>query len=134
MLHSVFNSKLPFLNVCSYFPFSQFFFSEKLEFCICFLCFSPEKEKETFSVINDALCIVAYRRYQASQWLEDMAGPLDLSPNPSEQEFVSCLRSGHVLCTAINKIQPGAVPKVYKCFGSSFHSFLMSDAELEFVS
>ncbi|XP_039128906.1 kinesin-like protein KIN-14A [Dioscorea cayenensis subsp. rotundata] len=54
----------------------------------------------------------AYRRYQASQWLEDMAGPLDLSPNPSEQEFVSCLRSGHVLCTAINKIQPGAVPKV----------------------
>ncbi|KAM0954164.1 putative minus-end-directed kinesin ATPase [Dioscorea sansibarensis] len=54
----------------------------------------------------------AHRRYQASQWLEDMAGPLDLSPNPSEQEFVACLRSGHVLCTAINKIQPGAVPKV----------------------
>lgn len=107
---------------------------KSLSFVYVSCVFHQKKEKETFSVINDALCIVAYRRYQASQWLEDMAGPLDLSPNPSEQEFVSCLRSGHVLCTAINKIQPGAVPKVYKCFGSFFHSFLMSDAELEFVS
>ncbi|KAL0923079.1 hypothetical protein M5K25_007124 [Dendrobium thyrsiflorum] len=42
-----------------------------------------------------------------------MVGPLGLpSQQPSEQEFVSCLKNGLVLCNAINKIQPGAVPKV----------------------
>ncbi|KAG1331811.1 kinesin-like protein KIN-14A [Cocos nucifera] len=41
-----------------------------------------------------------------------MAGPLGLPPQPSEQEFVSCLRNGLILCNTINKIQPGAVPKV----------------------
>ncbi|KAK8956581.1 Kinesin-4 [Platanthera zijinensis] len=41
-----------------------------------------------------------------------MAGPLGLPAQPTEQEFVSCLKSGLVLCNAINKIQSGAVPKV----------------------
>ncbi|XP_028552318.1 kinesin-like protein KIN-14A [Dendrobium catenatum] len=55
----------------------------------------------------------AYRRFQAATWLEKMVGPLGLpSQQPSEQEFVSCLKNGLVLCNAINKIQPGAVPKV----------------------
>jgi len=39
-------------------------------------------------------------------------GPLDISKQPSEREFISCLRNGLVLCNAINKINPGAVPKV----------------------
>ncbi|PKU75827.1 Kinesin-4 [Dendrobium catenatum] len=52
-------------------------------------------------------------RFQAATWLEKMVGPLGLpSQQPSEQEFVSCLKNGLVLCNAINKIQPGAVPKV----------------------
>ncbi|KAG1371096.1 Kinesin-like protein KIN-14A [Cocos nucifera] len=54
----------------------------------------------------------ACRRFQAAKWLDTLAGPLRLSPQPSEQEFVSCLRSGLILCNTINKIQPGAVPKV----------------------
>lgn len=32
---------------------------------------------------------------------------------PSEDDFRMALRSGIILCTALNKIQPGAVPKVY---------------------
>ncbi|MQL74811.1 hypothetical protein Taro_007181 [Colocasia esculenta] len=54
----------------------------------------------------------ALRRFQAAAWLESMVGPLGLSSQPSEMEFVSCLRNGLVLCNLINKIQPGAVHKV----------------------
>ncbi|KAM0851108.1 hypothetical protein ACQ4PT_052632 [Festuca glaucescens] len=41
-----------------------------------------------------------------------MVGPFGISPCLSEQEFVAALRNGIVLCKAINKIQPGVVPKV----------------------
>lgn len=58
------------------------------------------------------LQIVACRRYQAVGWLESIVGPLGLSSQPSESEFISCLRNGQILCNAINKIHPGAVPKV----------------------
>ncbi|XP_059291829.1 kinesin-like protein KIN-14L [Lycium ferocissimum] len=54
----------------------------------------------------------ALRRYQATHWLECFVGPLGISSQPSEREFVSCLRSGLVLCNLINKVQPGSVPKV----------------------
>lgn len=54
----------------------------------------------------------AWRRFQATQWLESLVGPLGISNQPSEKEFISCLRSGLILCNAINKIQPGSVPKV----------------------
>ncbi|XP_020273059.1 kinesin-like protein KIN-14A isoform X1 [Asparagus officinalis] len=54
----------------------------------------------------------AHRRSQAAAWLESIAGPLGLPRQPSEKEFITCLRSGITLCNAINKIKPGAVPKV----------------------
>ncbi|XP_077241692.1 P-loop nucleoside triphosphate hydrolases superfamily protein with CH (Calponin Homology) domain-containing protein isoform X2 [Tasmannia lanceolata] len=54
----------------------------------------------------------AWRRFQSVAWLESVVGPLGLSPQPSELEFLSCLRNGLVLCNAINKIRPGSVPKV----------------------
>ncbi|KAK1397499.1 Calponin-homology (CH) domain-containing protein [Heracleum sosnowskyi] len=54
----------------------------------------------------------ALRRYQATEWLQGLVGPLGISNQPSEKEFISCLRSGLVLCNAINKIQPGSVQKV----------------------
>nr|CAB3475588.1 unnamed protein product [Digitaria exilis] len=54
----------------------------------------------------------AWRRHQAASWLQTMVGSFGLSPCPSEQEFVASLRNGIVLCRAINKVQPGAVPKV----------------------
>ncbi|XP_027350077.1 kinesin-like protein KIN-14L isoform X2 [Abrus precatorius] len=54
----------------------------------------------------------AWRRYEATQWLESQVGPLGISNHPSERELISCLRNGLILCNAINKIHPGAVPKV----------------------
>ncbi|KAF3443087.1 hypothetical protein FNV43_RR17008 [Rhamnella rubrinervis] len=54
----------------------------------------------------------AWRRFQAVQWLESLLGPLGISNQPSEREFISFLRNGLILCNAINKIHPGAVPKV----------------------
>ncbi|KAJ4706370.1 Kinesin-like protein [Melia azedarach] len=54
----------------------------------------------------------ASRRLQAARWLESLVGPLGISSQPSERDFISCLRNGLILCNAINKINPGAVPKV----------------------
>ncbi|WJX78378.1 hypothetical protein P8452_61608 [Trifolium repens] len=53
-----------------------------------------------------------WRRYEATQWLESQVGPIGISKQPTERELVSCLRNGLILCKAINKIHPGAVPKV----------------------
>ncbi|KAK8609169.1 hypothetical protein V6N13_025476 [Hibiscus sabdariffa] len=52
------------------------------------------------------------RRYVAVAWLETLVGPLGISGQPSEKEFISCLRNGLILCNVINKIHPGAVAKV----------------------
>ncbi|XWS43120.1 hypothetical protein CRYUN_Cryun16bG0074800 [Craigia yunnanensis] len=54
----------------------------------------------------------ALRRYVAVAWLESLVGPLGISSQPSEKEFISCLRNGLILCSVINKIHPGAVSKV----------------------
>ncbi|KAI3772624.1 hypothetical protein L6452_03814 [Arctium lappa] len=54
----------------------------------------------------------AWRRIQATEWLESIVGPLGIPKEPSEKDFISCLRNGLILCKAINKIQPGSVPKV----------------------
>nr|XP_004306197.2 PREDICTED: kinesin-4 [Fragaria vesca subsp. vesca] len=54
----------------------------------------------------------AWRRFQAVEWLESFVGPLNIPNQPSEKEFISCLRNGLILCNAINKIQPGSVPRV----------------------
>lgn len=40
----------------------------------------------------------------------------DLPAEPSEEDFRLGLRSGIVLCTAINRVQPGVVPKVFSIF------------------
>ncbi|KAL0384782.1 UNVERIFIED_CONTAM: Kinesin-like protein KIN-14G [Sesamum radiatum] len=55
------------------------------------------------------------RRYEAAGWLRKMAGVVvgkDLPDQPSEEEFRLGLRSGIILCNALNKVQPGAVTKV----------------------
>ncbi|XP_010269743.1 PREDICTED: kinesin-like protein KIN-14G isoform X2 [Nelumbo nucifera] len=61
----------------------------------------------------------ALRRYHAAEWLESLVGPLGIPSQPSERDFVSCLRNGLILCNAINKIQPGAVPKVVESHSQS---------------
>ncbi|KAH7435606.1 hypothetical protein KP509_06G071600 [Ceratopteris richardii] len=62
----------------------------------------------------------ASRRFQAASWMQTMVGPLELSSQPSEEEFRMCLRNGIVLCNLINKIHPGAVSKIVEN-----HSFSM---------
>ncbi|XP_019425854.1 PREDICTED: kinesin-like protein KIN-14L isoform X2 [Lupinus angustifolius] len=54
----------------------------------------------------------AWRRYEATKWLESQVGPLGIPNQPTERELISCLRNGLILCNVINKIHPGAVPKV----------------------
>ncbi|KAK9726399.1 hypothetical protein RND81_05G212600 [Saponaria officinalis] len=57
----------------------------------------------------------AVRRYEAFSWLRKMVGVVvakDLPAEPSEEEFRLGLRSGMILCNVLNKVQPGAVPKV----------------------
>ncbi|KAK9086341.1 hypothetical protein Syun_028735 [Stephania yunnanensis] len=57
----------------------------------------------------------ALRRYEAAGWLRKMIGVVvakDFPAEPSEQEFRIGLRNGSILCNVLNKVQPGAVPKV----------------------
>ncbi|XP_020238915.1 kinesin-like protein KIN-14I isoform X3 [Cajanus cajan] len=57
----------------------------------------------------------AFRRYDAAGWLRKMVGVVaakDLPAEPSEEEFRLGLRSGIILCNVLNKVEPGAVPKV----------------------
>lgn len=65
---------------------------------------------------------VAARRFEAAGWSRKMVGVVtarDLPAEPSEEEFRHGLRSGIILCNVLNKVQPGAVPKV--CFVSVVH-------------
>ncbi|OVA07458.1 Calponin homology domain [Macleaya cordata] len=69
----------------------------------------------------------ALRRYEAAGWLRKMVGVVgakDLPAEPSEEEFRLGLRSGLILCNVLNKIQPGAVPKVVE---SACDSVLIPD-------
>lgn len=50
----------------------------------------------------------------------------DLPAEPSEEEFRLGLRSGIILCNAINKVQTGAVPKVTLILISGFLSISLS--------
>ncbi|KAF8394616.1 hypothetical protein HHK36_020830 [Tetracentron sinense] len=57
----------------------------------------------------------AFRRYEAAGWLREMIGVVgakDMPDEPSEEEFRLGLRSGLILCNVLNKVRPGAVPKV----------------------
>ncbi|RCV18910.1 hypothetical protein SETIT_3G340900v2 [Setaria italica] len=57
----------------------------------------------------------AIRRHDAASWLRKTVGVVcakDLPDEPSEEEFQVGLRNGIVLCNALNKVQPGAIPKV----------------------
>ncbi|GMP86775.1 hypothetical protein CsSME_00039427 [Camellia sinensis var. sinensis] len=69
----------------------------------------------------------AWRRFEATQWLDSLVGPLGISTQPSEREFISCLGNGLVLCNVINKIQPGSIPKVVESNAPS--QFLTWDSQ-----
>ncbi|KAH0469969.1 hypothetical protein IEQ34_001527 [Dendrobium chrysotoxum] len=64
----------------------------------------------------------AARRYEVARWLRKTVGVVgakDLPEEPSEEEFRLGLRSGLILCNALNKIQPAAVPKIVASSGDS---------------
>ncbi|CAJ2628781.1 unnamed protein product [Trifolium pratense] len=52
------------------------------------------------------------RRNEAAMWLQNIVGGKELLDEPSEEAFRIALRSGIILCNALNKVQPGAVPNV----------------------
>ena len=57
----------------------------------------------------------AIRRHEAASWLRKTVGVVcarDLPEEPSEEELQLGLRNGIVLCNALNKVQPDAIPKV----------------------
>ncbi|CAH2038502.1 unnamed protein product [Thlaspi arvense] len=55
------------------------------------------------------------KRYGAARWLRNTLGVVggrDLPADPSEEDFRIALRSGILLCNVLNRVKPGAVPKV----------------------
>lgn len=58
----------------------------------------------------------------------------DLPAEPSEEEFRLGLRSGIILCNVLNKVQPGAVPKVNIISVLFLFFFPLSLSAISFVS
>ncbi|KAF6141314.1 hypothetical protein GIB67_024398 [Kingdonia uniflora] len=64
----------------------------------------------------------ALRRYEAAMWLRQsvvVGLAKDLPSEPSEEDFRLGLRSGLILCNALNKVSPGAIPKVVESASDS---------------
>uniref|UniRef100_A0A1D1YMM2 Kinesin-4 n=1 Tax=Anthurium amnicola TaxID=1678845 RepID=A0A1D1YMM2_9ARAE len=63
----------------------------------------------------------ANRRYEAAGWLRKIVGfeAKDLPDKPTEEELRLGLGNGLILCNALNKVHPGAVPKVVENPGDS---------------
>ncbi|KAL8227950.1 hypothetical protein R6Q57_015534 [Mikania cordata] len=58
---------------------------------------------------------ISTKRNEATRWLRKSVGVVaakDLPAEPSEQNFRMGLRSGLIFCSALNKTEPGAIPKV----------------------
>ncbi|KAL9261632.1 Kinesin-like protein [Drosera capensis] len=56
----------------------------------------------------------ASRSNEAASWIKNMVGIVatrDLPAEPSEEELRLALRTGMILCTVLNRVKPGAVPK-----------------------
>ncbi|CAL0310079.1 unnamed protein product [Lupinus luteus] len=84
------------------------YFFEKIEIMVAF----SRNGVHDFNMASRKAEEAAWRRYEATKWLESQVGPLGISNQPTERELISCLRNGLILCNVINKIHPGAVPKV----------------------
>ncbi|KAF7016887.1 unnamed protein product [Triticum aestivum] len=56
----------------------------------------------------------AARRCEAARWLRQMApAAVEALPDrPSEEDFCAALRNGLILCKVLNRVNPGAIPKV----------------------
>ncbi|CAI8615388.1 unnamed protein product [Vicia faba] len=75
----------------------------------------PRPRSSDFKFASRKAEEASLRRYEAAGWLRKTVGVVggkDLPAEPSEEDFRIGLRSGIILCNALNKIQPGAVAKV----------------------
>ncbi|KAI3715549.1 hypothetical protein L6452_22535 [Arctium lappa] len=78
---------------------------------------------------NDAKAKAATKRNEATRWIRKTVGVVaakDLPSDPSEEDFRMGLRSGIILCTVLNKIEPGAIPKIVE---APFDSVIVPDGE-----
>ncbi|KAL1195370.1 Kinesin-like protein KIN-14H [Cardamine amara subsp. amara] len=76
---------------------------------------SSKKADETFGGRDFPVDPSDLRRYEAARWLRNTLGVVggrDLPADPSEDDFRIALRSGILLCNVLNRVKPGAVPKV----------------------
>ncbi|KAL9855828.1 Kinesin-like protein KIN-14H [Arabidopsis thaliana] len=76
---------------------------------------SLKKGNETFGGRDLPVDPSDLRRYEAARWVRNTLGVVggrDLPADPSEEDFRIALRSGILLCNVLNRVKPGAVPKV----------------------
>ncbi|AEE28407.1 P-loop nucleoside triphosphate hydrolases superfamily protein with CH (Calponin Homology) domain-containing protein [Arabidopsis thaliana] len=76
---------------------------------------SLKKADETFGGRDLPVDPSDLRRYEAARWVRNTLGVVggrDLPADPSEEDFRIALRSGILLCNVLNRVKPGAVPKV----------------------
>ncbi|CAN1858888.1 Kinesin-like protein KIN-14I [Linum perenne] len=75
-------------------------------------------------IVSKKIDEASAKRYEAADWLRKTVGvgggSKDLPSQPSEEEFRNGLRSGIILCNAVNKVQPGRIAKVVEGPGDSF--------------
>lgn len=111
------SSWIHFYNVCNW--------SWIIWYLMVFFCWAYEYMNSQFlwcgtiiveiTFTNWESCVAALRRHEAAAWLGTMVGEAvgkKIPAQPSEEEFRLVLRSGIILCNVLNKVQPGAVPKV----------------------
>ncbi|EOA37528.1 hypothetical protein CARUB_v10011730mg [Capsella rubella] len=76
---------------------------------------SPKNADETSGGRDLPVDPLDLRRYEAARWVRNTLGVVggrDLPADPSEEDFRIALRSGILLCNVLNRVKPGAVPKV----------------------
>ncbi|KAF8107986.1 hypothetical protein N665_0115s0001, partial [Sinapis alba] len=76
---------------------------------------SSKNADETFGGRDLPADPLDLKRNEAARWIRHTLGVVggrDLPADPSEDDFRIALRSGILLCNVLNKVKPGAVPKV----------------------
>ncbi|GAU21507.1 hypothetical protein TSUD_34700, partial [Trifolium subterraneum] len=91
-----------------------------------------EKNRSHFDDIDFASKVrkseeASSRRNEAAKWLRNIVGGKDMLDEPSEEAFRIALRSGIILCTALNNVQPAL--SVYQYF-ENVRNFLVTMEEM----
>ncbi|KAI3682959.1 hypothetical protein L1987_83367 [Smallanthus sonchifolius] len=84
-------------------------------FLIPFIMHASFFYKKTTIIVHCVSSFSATKRNEATRWLRKSVGVVaakDLPAKPSEQNFRMGLRSSLILCSALNKSEPGSIPKL----------------------